>query len=98
MDRDGGLAGAVPDGMDVAAGAAAGHARRDSHRLGPGRDREATLVQLALHADEPDARAIVVVEAGLLPRHPGENPDVDPLVFVEELVATPLAVDDDERL
>ena len=42
-------------------------------------------------------RAVVVVEARLLARHPREHPDVDLVVVVEQLVAAPLAVDDDER-
>src|SRR5262249_21148033 len=58
VNRDRWLAGTVRHRMDVAAGASAGHSRHHPNRLGLGADRQAPLVELALHADETDARAV----------------------------------------
>src|SRR5262249_501314 len=96
VNRDRRPAGAVGDRMDVAAGASPGRSRQHPNRLGLGADRQAPLVELALHADETDARAVVVVEPGALAGHPREHPDVDPLVLVQQLVASSLAIDDHE--
>ena len=98
VDRDGRLSLDMRDGVDVAARAGADDARCHPDRLGAQAEREAPLVELALGADERNARAIMIVEAGLLARHPREHPDVDLVVVVEQLVAPPVAIDDDERL
>src|SRR5262249_52780649 len=97
VDGHGRLAGTVGHGVDVTARPAAGKPQPHPHRVGVSADREAAFVELTLHADETDARAVVVVKPGSLARHPREHPDVDPLVLVQKLVASPLAVGDDER-
>ena len=98
MDRDGRLSGVVGDRVDVAALPAPADARLHPDRLGVRADAQAALVQLALGADEPDRRLVVVVEAGSLTRHPRQHPDVDPVVLVQQLVAPSLPIDHDKGL
>ena len=99
VDRDGRLAGVVGDRVDVAAGPGANGTRRSS-----GRARRCVPIARLPSSSSPwtqtsaTLRAIVVVKAGLLARHPRQHPDVDLVVVVEQLVAPPVAIDDDERL
>ena len=97
MDGDGGLTRAMGDGVDVSARPAARvpGRHRDPRRLRS--DGEALFVELSLGADEADAGAVVVVKPGSLAGHPGEHPDVDAVVVVQQLVAPPSVIDNDER-
>jgi hypothetical protein len=87
VDRHRRLAELVPDAVDVP-----GPPCRESP--GPevelGRARAVHMMILAdaaLRAAEPDPRDVVVVESRPLARHPREDPGVDALVLVDQLVA-----------
>ena len=88
----------VADAMDVAGAALA----RVTRSQLPGLMLAAVDHQVLAHAPardaEPDARDVVVVESGALPRHPGEDPGVHAIVLVDELVAPVSRVRVDERL
>ena len=94
--ENGRLSGVMRDGMDVATGPATRDAMRHPNRFGIGADGETPLVQLALGADEADARAVVVMESRALAGHPRKYPDVDSAVLVEQLVPAPVTIDNDE--